>query len=196
MKRFRALRYLLWLVPSALASWLLLLVFMVGGMSVAVAGLGLVVVPWLVVGVRRWTDLHRRLAGSVLGVPIPARRQPRRGDLRQVVTDRGTWRDLGWLVAQGEVPVAVQAAAYFVVAEALTNVAKHSGADVAHVTVSRSADRMYVTVVDDGRGGVVENVGTGIVGVRRRVAALDGAVLVDSPPGGPTAITVELPCGS
>jgi signal transduction histidine kinase len=393
MNRFGALRYLLWLVPSAMASCLLVLVLVLAGMSVIVAGLGLVLVPLLVVGTRRWTDLHRRLAGPVLGVRIPPRGRPPRGGLRQVLADRTTWRDLGWLVVQvpvglvlgtlglffagtpvltvgsmafwwlrpaddlkhafagvplldwgiaigitvagyflvvplarlhasltrgllgrsladrvdeltetragavdahgaelrrierdlhdgtqarlvaiamragiarqaladdpvtaaallrdvedgaeaamgelrtlirslyppiladrglagalhalsaqsavptgvqlddlGEVPAAVQAAAYFVVAEALTNVAKHSGASVANVAVSRSADRMYVTVTDDGRGGAAEDGGgTGIAGVRRRVAALDGAVLVDSPVGGPTSITVELPCGS
>ncbi|MEU7899845.1 sensor domain-containing protein [Nonomuraea sp. NPDC049152] len=96
----------------------------------------------------------------------------------------------------GRLPAAVEAAAYFIVAESLTNAAKHSGATRALVRLSRHDDRLLVEVTDDGIGGVDESRGTGIVGIRRRAAALDGTVLVQSPAGGPTAITVELPCAS
>ncbi|MFD5316457.1 histidine kinase [Streptomyces sp. NPDC127098] len=96
----------------------------------------------------------------------------------------------------GELPPAVSAAAYFIVTESLTNAAKHSGADHARVRLTRSDDRLLVEVTDDGVGGVDEARGTGVVGIRRRAAALDGSVLVRSPAGGPTEITVELPCGS
>ncbi|TDC72530.1 sensor histidine kinase [Streptomyces hainanensis] len=96
----------------------------------------------------------------------------------------------------GELSPAVSAAAYFIVTESLTNAAKHSGATHARVRLTRAADRLLVEVTDDGIGGVDETRGTGVIGIRRRAAALDGSVLVSSPTGGPTAITVELPCGS
>ncbi|WP_173137473.1 sensor histidine kinase [Kibdelosporangium persicum] len=95
----------------------------------------------------------------------------------------------------GSVPAPVEAAAYFVVAEALTNVAKHSHATSASVRVVRD-ECVRITVSDNGFGGVDESRGTGILGMRRRVAALDGTVAVDSPIGGPTVISVELPCAS
>ncbi|WP_228079099.1 sensor histidine kinase [Streptomyces profundus] len=93
-------------------------------------------------------------------------------------------------------PAAVEAAAYFVVTETLTNVAKHSGAGQARVTLARSGPRLTVEVWDDGRGGVDESLGSGVIGIRRRVAALDGTVTVTSPTGGPTVVGAELPCGS
>ncbi|MCQ4213053.1 sensor histidine kinase, partial [Streptomyces longispororuber] len=91
-------------------------------------------------------------------------------------------------------PAAVEAAAYFVVAEALTNAAKHSGADRADVELARRATGLGVVVRDAGRGGADERGGSGLIGMRRRVAALDGRVEVSSPAGGPTVIEVELPC--
>lgn len=92
-------------------------------------------------------------------------------------------------------PAAVESAAYFVVAEALTNVAKHSGAARAEVRLT-GADTLAIEVVDDGHGGADESAGTGLVGIRRRVAAFDGDASITSPPGGPTVLRVELPCGS
>jgi len=94
----------------------------------------------------------------------------------------------------GRVPAAVEAVAYFMVGEALTNVAKHGRASNAAVTVRRGGDSLRVTVTDDGVGGADDSRGTGLTGIRRRVAALDGAMTVDSPAGGPTTVTVELPC--
>ncbi|MFC4912034.1 sensor histidine kinase [Actinomadura gamaensis] len=96
----------------------------------------------------------------------------------------------------GAVPAAVEAVAYFTVAEALTNAAKHSGATRITVRVGRSGDRLTAEVTDDGVGGADETLGTGIAGIRHRVLALDGAVRLHSPAGGPTTITVSLPCGS
>ncbi|MFD4204965.1 sensor histidine kinase [Micromonospora tulbaghiae] len=92
------------------------------------------------------------------------------------------------------VPAAVEAVVYFAVAEALTNVTKHSRATAAGITVTRRADRLSVAITDNGVGGADDRVGTGLAGIRRRVLALDGAVDVDSPAGGPTTITMELPC--
>ncbi|MFJ7071997.1 histidine kinase [Streptomyces sp. NPDC098781] len=91
-------------------------------------------------------------------------------------------------------PAAVEAAGYFVVAEALTNVAKHSGSRTATVRLTRTGRGLRVAVADEGRGGVDESGGSGLLGVRRRVAALDGRVRVSSPAGGPTLVEVELPC--
>ncbi|MEU5954194.1 histidine kinase [Streptomyces sp. NPDC047525] len=94
-------------------------------------------------------------------------------------------------------PAAVEAAAYFVVAEALTNAAKHSGAERASVELSRVGGVLRISVRDEGRGGADDaggSGGSGLLGMRRRVAALDGTVEVASPVGGPTVIEVELPC--
>ncbi|MER5333558.1 histidine kinase [Micromonospora sp. NPDC002717] len=94
-----------------------------------------------------------------------------------------------------KVPAAVEAVVYFAVAEALTNVAKHSRATTAGVRVSRTADRLSVVITDNGTGGADDRLGTGLAGIRRRVLALDGTIDIDSPAGGPTRITMELPCG-
>ncbi|MEU9309860.1 histidine kinase [Streptomyces sp. NPDC048256] len=91
-------------------------------------------------------------------------------------------------------PAAVEAAAYFVIAEALTNAAKYSGSDRAEVVLARSRTGLSVRVRDQGCGGVDESAGSGLLGIRRRVAALDGTVRMSSPVGGPTVIEVELPC--
>ncbi|MEU8083094.1 histidine kinase [Micromonospora sp. NPDC049101] len=117
------------------------------------------------------------------------------GALTAVSTRCGvpTRLDIGDL---GRVPAAVETVVYFAVAEALTNVTKHSRATVAGVRVSRTADRLSVLITDNGTGGADDRQGTGLAGIRRRVLALDGTVEVDSPAGGPTGITVELPCGS
>ncbi|GGQ17984.1 sensor histidine kinase [Streptosporangium pseudovulgare] len=93
------------------------------------------------------------------------------------------------------VPAAVETAAYFIVAESITNATKHSGATQVSVRLA-VADTLRIEITDDGRGGIDESRGTGIAGIRLRTAALDGTVTVDSPAGGPTAITVELPCAS
>jgi signal transduction histidine kinase len=92
-------------------------------------------------------------------------------------------------------PAAVESAAYFVVAEALTNIAKHSGADRASVTLTRD-DTLLIEINDNGHGGADESSGTGLAGIRRRVSAFDGTTEVSSPVGGPTVLRVELPCGS
>jgi signal transduction histidine kinase len=100
----------------------------------------------------------------------------------------------GGLDAGTRAPAAVEAAAYFVVAESLTNVAKYSGADRAEVRLARTRRGLTVRVRDEGRGGADESAGSGLLGMRRRVAALDGTFEVTSPAGGPTVIDVELPC--
>lgn len=93
-------------------------------------------------------------------------------------------------------PASVEATAYFVVAESLTNVAKHSGAQHAEVEVRLAGGTLHVRVADDGHGGADPDAGTGLAGIIRRVEALDGTARLTSPPGGPTRLEVELPCGS
>jgi signal transduction histidine kinase len=89
-------------------------------------------------------------------------------------------------------PVATETAAYFVIAEALTNVGKHAGATQASVTVTRDADGLRVVVADDGRGGASVAPGGGLGGLAQRVAALDGTLTVDSPDGQGTTVTAVL----
>ncbi|MFI6316566.1 histidine kinase [Nonomuraea sp. NPDC050556] len=93
----------------------------------------------------------------------------------------------------GTLPAAVEAVAYYVIAEALTNVTKHAAATRVSLRVERSGDLLSAEVADDGRGGADDARGTGIAGIRRRVAALDGTVRLDSPPGGPTTLAVQIP---
>jgi signal transduction histidine kinase len=129
-----------------------------------------------------------------------------RGVHPPVLSDRGLDAALSGLAALCPVPVSldvqlvprpsatIEATAYFVVAEALTNVAKHARASRVHVTASRSGDVLSVTVRDDGAGGAIAT-GAGLSGLAGRVIAVDGRLSLDSPPGGPTIIAAELPCG-
>lgn len=96
----------------------------------------------------------------------------------------------------GRLPASVEATAWFVVAEALTNVARHSAAGQASLRVARVADRLHLTVHDDGTGGAEPDHGSGLVGSRRRVEAHDGEFALHSPSGGPTTLEVSIPCAS
>ena len=92
-------------------------------------------------------------------------------------------------------PAAVESVVYFVVAESLTNVARHSGAQAARVEVRLDPSAgLRLTVTDDGAGAADGRRGSGLNGMRDRVRALDGSFQIDSPAGGPTVIQVELPC--
>ena len=93
-------------------------------------------------------------------------------------------------------PAAVEAAAYFVVAEALANVTKHANASNVEITLGGTAGLLSIDIRDDGRGGAEEAGGSGLAGIRRRAEAFDGTLTLTSPPGGPTELRVELPCGS
>lgn len=94
----------------------------------------------------------------------------------------------------GRLPRAVESAAYFVVCEALANVARHSGAGRARVTGGHRDGRLVLEVHDDGRGGADASAGSGLTGLADRVSVLDGRLALSSPPGGPTLLRVELPC--
>jgi signal transduction histidine kinase len=90
-------------------------------------------------------------------------------------------------------PATVESAAYFVVAEALANAAKHSGSDWLDIRIATVARHLELEIKDDGHGGANPD-GSGLVGLRRRVEALDGTLEITSPAGGPTTIYAELPC--
>jgi signal transduction histidine kinase len=125
-----------------------------------------------------------------------------------VLTDRGLDAALSGLAGRSPVPVTldvaveprcnptIEAIAYFVVSEALANVAKHSGASRADVAVRRSGDRLHLWITDDGVGGAVAHHGSGLAGLADRVGGVDGTLHIDSPIGGPTHLKVELPCES
>ena len=121
------------------------------------------------------------------------------------VLDAGLDTALTTLVAHSAVPVhlsttinerpepAIETMAYFCAAELLTNVAKHSGARNASLDVRTAGGRLRLLVFDDGRGGAIVGAGTGLAGLAERVATVDGRLSVDSPPGGPTTVTVDVP---
>ncbi|MGI5164068.1 sensor histidine kinase [Spirillospora sp. CA-253888] len=123
-----------------------------------------------------------------------------------VLEDRGLDAALSGVAARVPVPVrlrvevaerassTVEAVAYFVVSEALTNVVKHARASAVEVAVVREGAILRVTVGDDGVGGADPARGTGLTGLARRVRSVDGTFRMISPAGGPTTLTVELPC--
>lgn len=133
-------------------------------------------------------DLARGIAPPVLadrGLTAAAEALARRSPMSVVVESNLSDRPL---------PV-VETAAYFVVAESLTNVVKHSPGASATVRLRVDRRRLHVIVRDDGRGGAVPH-GGGLSGLRSRVEALDGTLTIDSPPDGGTTIHAELPCAS
>jgi signal transduction histidine kinase len=93
----------------------------------------------------------------------------------------------------GRLAPAVEAAAYFVVAEALTNVARYAKATQAHVELRRDGDAIVVRVADDGAGGADLNAGSGLRGLQDRLAVVDGVLVIDSPPGGGTRLEARIP---
>ncbi len=131
-----------------------------------------------------------------------------RGIHPSVLSDRGLDAALSGLAERATVPVeirgsvegrlppAVETAAYYVVAETLTNVGRHSGAKRAHVDLRRDGGALVLAIGDDGHGGARRVPGSGLEGLAQRVEALDGTLEVDSPAGGPTKIVARLPCAS
>jgi len=91
-------------------------------------------------------------------------------------------------------PAPVESAAYFAVSELLANVAKHAGAQLAEIDLRHSLGALRISVRDDGAGGANPARGSGLRGVERRLAAFDGVLAISSPVGGPTVITMEIPC--
>jgi len=147
-----------------------------------------------------------RRAREDAGAAISELRDLARGIAPPILADRGLGAAIEALGRRSAIPVTVdvdadqrplpvvETAAYFVVAEALTNVAKHGGGAAARVGMQRVGDQLVIEVADDGPGGA-DPAGGGLTGLRRRVEALDGALTVTSPPGGGTTVRAELPCG-
>ncbi|MFI6283493.1 histidine kinase [Streptomyces sp. NPDC051018] len=94
----------------------------------------------------------------------------------------------------GRADAPVESAAYFAVSEALTNAVKHAGADRIWVDMMYGEDSLRIAVTDNGRGGAVIGAGSGLSGVERRLGTFDGVLAVSSPEGGPTMVTMEIPC--
>ncbi|MET0237821.1 MAG: sensor domain-containing protein [Kibdelosporangium sp.] len=94
----------------------------------------------------------------------------------------------------GRLAAPVESAAYFAVAETLTNVVKHAGASKAWIRLSHDEGKLDILVGDDGRGGANPSGGTGLRGIERRLSAFDGTLVVSSPIGGPTVAVMSLPC--
>jgi len=129
-----------------------------------------------------------------------------RGIHPSVLDERGLDAALSALIASCPVPVHVEvtlsrrpdqtreAVAYFVVAEAITNVTKHSGATGASVIINEGGGLLRVVVEDNGQGGARTDPGGGLAGLGARVTAIDGTFTVTSPPGGPTYIEAVIPC--
>ncbi|MDX3094261.1 sensor domain-containing protein [Streptomyces sp. ME19-03-3] len=128
-----------------------------------------------------------------------------RGIHPAVLTDRGLDAALSSVAARCTVPVqvqvdlaarpapAIEGIAYFTVSELLQNISKHSGARRGVVELWRSDDRLMIQVRDDGRGGATMSGGSGLGGLAERLDSVDGLLVVDSPAGGPTTVTAELP---
>jgi signal transduction histidine kinase len=128
-----------------------------------------------------------------------------RGIHPAILTDRGLDAALSHLAGRMRIPVnvsvdllerpagAIEGTAYFAISELLTNITKHAQAQTAVVDVWRNEDRLMLQVRDDGIGGASEDKGTGMAGLAERIRAVDGIFDVDSPVGGPTSITAELP---
>jgi signal transduction histidine kinase len=147
-------------------------------------------------------------AAAELGAATDELRELARGIHPAVLADRGLEPAIGTLAGRSAVPVevtevpaerlpqSVEAAAYFVVAEALTNVARYAQASHASVSVARVNGSVTVEVSDDGVGGADPASGSGLRGLADRVAALDGRLEVSSPAGAGTTVRAVLPCGS
>jgi signal transduction histidine kinase len=147
-------------------------------------------------------------ARAGLGIALQELRELSQGIHPAVLTERGLQRALRELVYLAPMPIEldvpgderlpepVEAAAYYVVAEALANVAKYASASAVSVTVQRQNGIAVVEVADDGSGGADPAVGSGLRGLADRVEALGGTLVLDSPPGLGTRLRAEIPCVS
>jgi signal transduction histidine kinase len=146
-------------------------------------------------------------AHSAAGEALGDLRALVRGILPPVLADRGLVGAVQALVLKspipiemrtelpsGRLPAPIESAAYFTVAEALTNVIKHSGAHFAWIVMIEANDVLSMVVGDDGQGGADPGQGSGLRGIERRLEAFDGTIEISSPLGGPTVVTMEVPC--
>jgi signal transduction histidine kinase len=159
--------------------------------------------------------LERR-PGDVLGLLVEAQaelsraldelRELARGIHPAILSDRGLGPALEAIIARASLPVEltelpetrlpepVEAAVYYVVAETITNIAKHAQAESATVSVRLAAGNAHVVIADNGIGGADPAGGSGLRGLADRVEALNGGLRVESPPGGGTRIEAQIPC--
>jgi signal transduction histidine kinase len=165
---------------------------------------------------QRWLAPHRELSDDARGELEGVLTELRTGlaELRDlahglhpaILSDRGLERALTTLADHATVPVelqvalpgprlamSVEAAAYFTVCEALTNVAKHARASRAWATVEQLDDHLGVEVGDDGAGGADRRAGSGLQGLRDRIAAVNGTLKIDTEPGAGTVLRARLP---
>jgi signal transduction histidine kinase len=145
-------------------------------------------------------------ANDELGLALEELRELARGIHPAVLTERGLGPALASLADRATVPVEVkalprerlprrvEAAAYYVVSEALANVAKHAAASSVTVRVGQDNGQAVVEVVDDGVGGANPGVGSGLHGLADRIESLEGYFRIESPPGEGTTIRAEIPC--
>jgi signal transduction histidine kinase len=154
-------------------------------------------------------DAARGLVGDAhaeLQRAIAELRNLARGIHPAVLTDRGLDAALSALAARSPVPVrlevrlderppaSVEATAYFIVAEALTNAARYASATATVVSVHEDGDRLHIEVADNGVGGAEQRPGGGLAGLADRASAVEGSLLISSPKGGPTIVAADLPC--
>jgi signal transduction histidine kinase len=158
----------------------------------------------------RGTDAEPLVDGLAekLAVALGELRELARGIHPAILSDRGLGPAIDALASRVPVPVEcevdvsdrltepVEAAAYFVVAEALTNIVKYARATSARVAVRREGDVVTVAVDDDGVGGARIGAGSGLRGLQDRLSALDGTLSVESPPGAGTRLRARIPCGA
>jgi signal transduction histidine kinase len=156
-------------------------------------------------------DTARALVGDAhaeLQRAIAELRNLARGIHPAVLTDRGLDAALSALTARSPIPVnlevqlrerppaSVEATAYFIVAEALANAAKHANAEAVDVRVRQIGDRLHVEVADNGKGGATQQPGGGLAGLADRASSVEGSLRISSPQGGPTIVAADLPCAS
>jgi signal transduction histidine kinase len=153
-------------------------------------------------------EAHRAIAEAHLETKeaLAELRNLIRGLHPPVLEDRGLDAALSGVAARMPIPVkltvtvprrpspTIEAVAYFVVSEGLTNITKHSQASQAEVFVEQAGDRLHIIVTDDGVGGADPDRGTGLAGLARRAESVDGTLDITSPLGGPTLLSVDLPC--
>jgi signal transduction histidine kinase len=147
-------------------------------------------------------DAHAELQRAIAEL-----RNLARGIHPAVLTDRGLDAALSALAARSPVPVrlnvelrerptaSVEATAYFIVAEALTNAARYAHAHSVDVKVRQNGDKLHIEVKDDGVGGAETRAGGGLAGLADRASSVEGSLRITSPQGGPTVVTADLPCG-
>jgi signal transduction histidine kinase len=136
----------------------------------------------------------RELRDLVRGIHPPVLAERGLGDAVRALALAGPLETEVTVDLPGRLPAPVESAAYFTVAEVLTNAAKHSGAQRVWIDLRHAADMLRISITDDGVGGADAADGTGLRGIERRLATFDGVLALSSPQGGPTMVTMELPC--